>query len=843
MSKPDELIKVLAKVMDEEPKKESSETDRCYQCLLDSINRELPKVLDRGDYIENASIMQGLEKVLEQYEIFSVIPELIEKTAAVVMGKSSAIEELIKEIGVQTVKLSYNTNLPLFFMNGQQTNLEGIYAWTYIDKLIPLSQKEYKILTQEFYKEQIEIRKLIKAFVIYGNSPYSNLTWLFLPEYADFNCEIVNVLKETIQAYYLVIDLESRWKKMIRKLPEQMVELCLIADAAWTDFQEIPPFFKNRIRIEKRDSFSNLCSVLNKPCINFMIQTEIQNILLDIDVYYAKRRQALDRKIELLARDSLHLAESTVKEQVKKYRENFLKERARIIVCEQEFLEIKDQIQKAALEYENSFTKTWIYALSDCYFVSQYQDKLLQIYFKHIRARSYERAKEDILRLTRIGYPYASALESLIKWMQGGRLSKKEQTEIRNAPSENGEIAKIKIVMEKELGYKSEELKKFASNMDLCFFASGKEWYYLGKSQLDRKEFIPASESFRLSLALDYSKAGEELFWLAQNHPECQIKIEELAEHLVPAANYSIGCQALPTKKGIVNLRMAASKEYIDAVEKVAEIEFKKCQKIPWQKAEEKKNAHKIDNVIKFYLFLNQKESKTEYLLRVGLLYCKLKDYTKAYSYLKDLNTPEAFYECAKMLQYGNGVVKNLAAAKKYYEKIEGTYRDSDQQYQKVCEQLKQTKAKKQKTYSEKIDYSRGNYADQSSDFCFITTAACLALNQTKDCKELNLLRKFRDTYILQDKKDGELLIKEYYRIAPILITYIDCEWNPFAVYTELWVDYILPSCQEIQLKNFETAKQYYIDMVRMLCKKYSVAVKEEIQERYQIIEMGNQIE
>lgn len=284
---------------------------------------------------------------------------------------------------------------------------------------------------------------------------------------------------------------------------------------------------------------------------------------------------------------------------------------------------------------------------------------------------------------------------------------------------------------------------------------------------------------------------------------------------------------------------MAASKEYIDAVVMVADMLFGECKQIPWQKMQIESNIHKVYNVIRLYEFLEKKNKDNAdperiYLLRIGLMYCKLNDYSRAYGYLKNINEPEAQYECAKMYQYGNGVARDLKTALKHYERIRGEYKDSAVQLAKVRRQISDANKPKEKSYTPTKSYSSRSYtSSSSSSYCFITTAACFALSAEKDCDELNELRWFRDAHILAYGQEGRDLVEEYYRIGPKVVENIDADWNPYAIYEELWKEYILPSCVLIKKQMWEKALGVYIDMVKHMCEKYAIPVKTGIKERY----------
>jgi len=92
---------------------------------------------------------------------------------------------------------------------------------------------------------------------------------------------------------------------------------------------------------------------------------------------------------------------------------------------------------------------------------------------------------------------------------------------------------------------------------------------------------------------------------------------------------------------------------------------------------------------------------------------------------------------------------------------------------------------------------------------CFITTAICEARQLPDDCEELQILREFRDTYMLASCK-GRNLVREYYAIAPQIaarLSYEQCE--------SLRVKYLIPALTFISVGDFQNAEQIYTLMVR----------------------------
>ena len=66
-----------------------------------------------------------------------------------------------------------------------------------------------------------------------------------------------------------------------------------------------------------------------------------------------------------------------------------------------------------------------------------------------------------------------------------------------------------------------------------------------------------------------------------------------------------------------------------------------------------------------------------------------------------------------------------------------------------------------------------GGFRKKFLGLCFITTAVCQELGKPDDCAELTAFRAFRDGY-LAAQPDGEALIREYYNIAPGIVTCIN---------------------------------------------------------------------
>lgn len=112
----------------------------------------------------------------------------------------------------------------------------------------------------------------------------------------------------------------------------------------------------------------------------------------------------------------------------------------------------------------------------------------------------------------------------------------------------------------------------------------------------------------------------------------------------------------------------------------------------------------------------------------------------------------------------------------------------------------------------------KGYTTESSGGGCFITTACVTSKGLPDDCHELKVLRKFRDTYVAS-QPNGQELIGEYYRIAPLIVERINRLDNAKELYAALFQD-IKRAVDFVEQKNDAAAFALYCDVVRELNKK-----------------------
>jgi hypothetical protein len=102
---------------------------------------------------------------------------------------------------------------------------------------------------------------------------------------------------------------------------------------------------------------------------------------------------------------------------------------------------------------------------------------------------------------------------------------------------------------------------------------------------------------------------------------------------------------------------------------------------------------------------------------------------------------------------------------------------------------------------------------------CYITTAVTMTKGLPDDCEELNVLRDFRDGFILE-RPGGADLVNLYYRYAPMILDEIAKRSDAGSVYG--WLYEVIAACvQSIKAGHNDFAYRTYCDMVVRLKDEY----------------------
>lgn len=200
-------------------------------------------------------------------------------------------------------------------------------------------------------------------------------------------------------------------------------------------------------------------------------------------------------------------------------------------------------------------------------------------------------------------------------------------------------------------------------------------------------------------------------------------------------------------------------------------------------------------------------------------------------NYQKHVKGTEKYDICQECYDYGHKVRvrRNCSDCGKIFELTNRQYdfyREKGFDLPKRCDSCRKNRSSRSPSYvscsspgssssSNNNAYgSSGNsYLGSSGSFCFITTAVCEKLGKPDDCIELTTLRQYRDTWLI-NSDGGKELIKEYYRIAPLIVSRIKAS-DKFDEYCRhLLTNYITPCLDLIAISEYEKCRDKYIEMV-----------------------------
>lgn len=111
------------------------------------------------------------------------------------------------------------------------------------------------------------------------------------------------------------------------------------------------------------------------------------------------------------------------------------------------------------------------------------------------------------------------------------------------------------------------------------------------------------------------------------------------------------------------------------------------------------------------------------------------------------------------------------------------------------------------------------NSGNANSSGCYLTTACTSARGLLDNCIELETLRYYRDTYLI-NRQGGAKDIKTYYDIAPKIVAVIDSLPNAKEIWNKVFEELVLPCVALIKEKQFEAAYEKY--------KEYTLFLKNE---------------
>ncbi len=124
--------------------------------------------------------------------------------------------------------------------------------------------------------------------------------------------------------------------------------------------------------------------------------------------------------------------------------------------------------------------------------------------------------------------------------------------------------------------------------------------------------------------------------------------------------------------------------------------------------------------------------------------------------------------------------------------------------------------------YCRNWDYSDcPTYKGDTSGGCYLTSACVYAKGLPDDCYELETLRHFRDTWI-RNAEGGESIIKQYYEVAPKIVSGINDTKNSKEIYEMIYEKMVEPCVRFIEQKRYHEAMECYQKVTLRLKKEFA---------------------
>lgn len=128
--------------------------------------------------------------------------------------------------------------------------------------------------------------------------------------------------------------------------------------------------------------------------------------------------------------------------------------------------------------------------------------------------------------------------------------------------------------------------------------------------------------------------------------------------------------------------------------------------------------------------------------------------------------------------------------------------------------------APKKKVYPAKKAVKKRTTRKKKED-CFITTACVNYFGLPDNCEQLEILRNFRDT-VLTTTNEGRLIVGQYYKIAPEIVTRIEKSKGQTVIYNDVFRQVEL-TCKAINEQDYAKATEIYKAVVEGLIKRFNL--------------------
>lgn len=839
-------IQLIAKLLAQHSH-ESTEIDEC-----DNIISELECVIEKSDYPNKSEIINSFRSTLNEIELLNILPGIVGKTIIGVFGDKSDSCRKLKDFMYNDHWSKSNQNIiTVITKNGSdQNNSDTIKILSLHKNLIELNELEYCNL-QNLYKDDIDSKSIVKLANL-DSSSYTNLVFIDIPPFADKNSSLFNeILKYIDYAVFPVQDTTKYIEPILYKLNinSSVKEVIFLTNSEYLSWIN-----KNITYLKMKSEGStivNIDSIVDFKSFfqNFDIirnNYELSDFFFITGLEFIKQQfyllENLKEQLSNVNKDVVLLDDSDTKDFLDKIKRSLIvskKESEKILV---DFRNLLNKLIEKVNQIEAKISNSIV--------TESYHNDIIEIrqniIINLIELGEIKEAKEIMKTISAEIKGYKYIYDLYIHDKSDMELSERDLVKLKKNNLKNEFVIKAKIKFREKLNISNIEAGELLYNTNRE--KTAEDFFCIAEYLHNDYKQDEAKLLYEKSLNAGYLESGNSLV----NKYKLKFgEIKLLADKLVPQACYSYGKKLYSNdnnessiKEGIIYLRIAGVLGCLDAVKFIAHNsyeEYRQKRKNNFVKQNTDINEIVQDDdlniALRLYKYLcgiNKDDSKS--WEKLGTIKKDLGDHRGALEALKNSNTAQAYFLMGKIYQHnGNGVAQDLPLSKKMFKQsIDLGHKYAKAEYDKVIGWIKSNNLEKK----EKVSYApKMTYRQESSGCCHVVTATCKALDMEKEFFSIeNLFKHFRNRYFLKDRK-GISLVREYYRVSPILVDKINSEKKPNIEYENLWKKFISPCLENITNNNRNSSKILFINMVTYLSDKYDVdlEVRDEIIQEHTI--------
>ena len=777
MSNAKENIKLVAKLLNADKSNQKNCFSESRDAFYNELGNKFRPALEESSIPEKAKIFDDLVKIADDVEIFGTFPEFIGKTFVGVVGfDRSLVKNFIANIAdAETANaVMLDTNLMAILTDGNK----NITAINDVGNAIDLNLDEYKRINS-LWRDDVKIPQILRFFLLKQTGKFQNIAIIYFPDYFYPENSFAEAIFKRLDAIAIFIS-EPPDKIKNRKLLDEFLK--------WKSLHTIPFISVTNLQnvelLERDNQLKGIPVLLDTRTFlafeqlniirrNYPFADAVRSKLLEIRYFYEKKiRQLKDDKSQIV-HDITLITMNETKQIVKDLEYEARQELHGFYTTGRET--VKKSVEQAK-KYESAL-ESYLGSRKVFSCCEGVKEIWREIFFKALDIGDFKVAEEYMRNLNQVSDTYGYIYEIILQSARGEYVNSDKLMRLRRE-YDNEFVRRAKMRLTKELRFSEYDYMQIAR--DINFIETAEENYFRGLWEEHSGDKKTAVNHYKRALKLNFEPAGKKLFELANGDVKA---LQILSDQMVPEANFALGEMSLANNRYAAANRyfkLAAVKGYIPAIKFLAD-DF--SQKLLKHRGEQQNltdmEKNQIMSCIQIYHEVLKGGQDISVKERIGDLYHVLKDDRRALEWWQQCETPTSYYKRGRLYQYPDGTFpQDLNEAEKFFQKsMSMGHTKASEEYAKVTKWKANNarKAQEKKTsYKARVEYTASE-SSSSNSFCIITSAACAALHKPDDCEELNTLRVYRDKMKCINPIVAAL-IKEYYRVAPLLVQKINLE-------------------------------------------------------------------